>query len=101
MIHPLTSAVRLASRAFISRGHIDVGVDLVGQTVRIVAEAFDLCERPSPAVRVDLPTRAPALCRVRCVARAIDTKLGRRVDYLLQAGSVPAFAIRRPCFYRR
>src|ERR1700680_3517651 len=101
MIHPLLIAVRLSSRAFISLELIDLGVDLVGQTVRIVAEAFDLCERPPPAVRVDLPTWTPALRRVRRVTLAIDTELGRRVNHLLYARSVPAFAFRRPCFSRR
>src|SRR6266404_1554284 len=98
---PLSIAVRLSSRPFISREHIDLGVDLVGQAVRIVAEAFDLRERPPPAIRVDLPTWTPALRRVGSVARAIDTKLGHRVNHLLDARSVPALAFRRPCFSRR
>src|ERR1022692_5178087 len=101
MIHPLSIAVRLSSRAFISREHIDLGVDLVGQAVGIVAKAVDLRERAAPARRVDLPTWTPALRRVRRVARAIDTKLGRRVNHLLDARSVPALAFRRPCFSRR
>src|SRR2546423_598792 len=101
MIHPLSIAVRLSSRAFISGELIDLGVDLVGQAVRIVTEAFDLGERPPPAIRVDLPTRTPALRRVGSVARAIDTKLGHRANHLLDTRSIPALAFRRPCFYRR
>src|SRR5437867_5137994 len=68
-----------SSRAFISRENIDLGVDLVGQAVRIVAEALDLRERSTPAIDVDLPTWTPAFRRVRCVALATDTKVGRRI----------------------
>src|ERR1700736_1785956 len=98
MIHPWSIAVRLSNRAFISRQNIDLGVDLVGQAVRIVAEAFDLRERSAPAIGIDLPTWAPALRRVRRVALAIDTKLGHRVNHLLDARSVPALAFRWHCF---
>src|ERR1700730_16553367 len=100
MIHPLSIVVRLSSRALISREDIDLSVDLVGQAVRIVAEALDLRERTAPAISVDLPTWAPALRRVRRVALAIDTKVGRRVDHLLDGRSIPTIAFGRPCFSR-
>src|ERR1700686_4941449 len=101
MIRPWSIAIRLSSRAFISREHIDLGVDLVGQTVRIVAEAFDLGERTAPAIGVDLPTWAPAFPRIRCVALVIDAEFGRRVDHLLDGRSIPTIAFGRPCFSRR
>src|SRR5436309_379826 len=99
MIYSLSVAARLANA--LSREHVDLGVDLVGQAVRIIAEAFDLGERAPPPRCIDLPTWTPALRRVHRVARAIDTKLGHRVNHLLEARPVPAFAFRRPCFSSR
>jgi hypothetical protein len=62
--------------AVISR-HTELGIDLVGEAVRIVAEAFDLGECAAPAMPVIFHP-GPQRFAARAVARPIDTELGPR-----------------------